>query len=138
MDTGTLRILSARWLQWGRNLIVAEGQTQLRVSTSQASLQWGRNLIVAEGCQVTAEVFQGRALQWGRNLIVAEGEIRRAAELADSASMGPQLDSCGRADHCFSSRMRAQLQWGRNLIVAEGRAPRCPAALLRGFNGAAT
>ena len=36
-------------------------------------------------------------LQWGRNLIVAERRAERRAELAEvRASMGPQLDSCGK------------------------------------------
>ena len=37
------------------------------------------------------------ALQWGRNLIVAEGRAVGPADAVDFvASMGPQLDSCGR------------------------------------------
>ena len=36
-------------------------------------------------------------LQWGRNLTVAEGVAgRRQAYKRSNASMGPQLDSCGR------------------------------------------
>ena len=35
-------------------------------------------------------------LQWGRNLIVAEGGRYEALGRAGVASMGPQLDSCGR------------------------------------------
>ena len=37
-------------------------------------------------------------LQWGRNLIVAEGGgFAGAQAVAFNASMGPQLDSCGRS-----------------------------------------
>ena len=37
-------------LQWGRNLIVAEGRRGKKWAGSPMSaLQWGRNLIVAEG-----------------------------------------------------------------------------------------
>ena len=36
-------------------------------------------------------------LQWGRNLIVAEGGGRIQIQSEGRASMGPQLDSCGRA-----------------------------------------
>ena len=36
-------------LQWGRNLIVAEGPTFFPLKPEMAELQWGRNLIVAEG-----------------------------------------------------------------------------------------
>ena len=42
-----------RWvayaLQWGRNLIVAEGKTTTVLIEPTVALQWGRNLIVAEG-----------------------------------------------------------------------------------------
>ena len=37
------------------------------------------------------------------------------------ASMGPQLDSCGRAMRKSRKQGGIGLQWGRNLIVAEGR-----------------
>ena len=59
-------------LQWGRNLIVAEGRARYRRRARRATLQWGRNLIVAEGSQVCGWPSLVRA------------------------SMGPQLDSCGR------------------------------------------
>ena len=137
------------WLQWGRNLIVAEGrlgvlgQGQRRLASmgpqldscgrrpcwatgrTGGLLQWGRNLIVAEGDIHEAIDAIGAELQWGRNLIVAEGKIA-AANLGRkaSASMGPQLDSCGRlltARPASPSRGTVALQWGRNLIVAEGR-----------------
>ena len=36
-------------LQWGRNLIVAEGDRPHPHAPVRAPLQWGRNLIVAEG-----------------------------------------------------------------------------------------
>ena len=37
-------------LQWGRNLIVAEGRARaLSTGGAMIWLQWGRNLIVAEG-----------------------------------------------------------------------------------------
>ena len=66
-------------------------------------LQWGRNLIVAEG---EAEAKYGKVrpkLQWGRNLIVAEGQLHiEMTKIAAEASMGPQLDSCGRLDHLGS------------------------------------
>ena len=40
-----------------------------------------------------------------------------------SASMGPQLDSCGRGRYRLSwAAYSAVLQWGRNLTVAEGAA----------------
>ena len=60
-------------------------------------------------------------LQWGRNLIVAEGAPRRGVGNGrNTASMGPQLDSCGRKDGEPDKWSMNKLQWGRNLIVAEG------------------
>ena len=149
-------------LQWGRNLIVAEGRTRRPagravlasmgpqldscgreggqdVRTLVGMLQWGRNLIVAEGYIHRTESTLPAALQWGRNLIVAEGtELPRPQEKSQ-ASMGPQLDSCGRRGVGAPGRSaEAWLQWGRNLIVAEGRG--CPRRARSGvrFNGAAT
>ena len=85
-------------LQWGRNLIVAEGPpSQTPGFVGRRALQWGRNLIVAEGRFGMRPFTFWRVLQWGRNLIVAEGsrEHGNVPEIL-SASMGPQLDSCGR------------------------------------------
>ena len=45
---GVLRALGRR-LQWGRNLIVAEGGLGGARGLGTELLQWGRNLIVAEG-----------------------------------------------------------------------------------------
>ena len=138
-------ILNSNSLQWGRNLIVAEGRgqaapqkgleasmgpqldscgrTQILGSTSSGFdwLQWGRNLIVAEGATTALRRNSTRTLQWGRNLIVAEGS--RGSETTGCqgrASMGPQLDSCGREYRRPVSMAGNVLQWGRNLIVAEG------------------
>ena len=59
-------------------------------------------------------------------------------EAARAASMGPQLDSCGRNMTAEAGRFLRELQWGRNLIVAEGpRPPRRPWKH-HSFNGAAT
>ena len=93
------RTAQYRALQWGRNLTVAEGSAFASVRNKHLNeLQWGRNLTVAEGITATALPCSSRTLlQWGRNLTVAEGEAaRRKARLAEAASMGPQLDSCGR------------------------------------------
>ena len=85
-------------------------------------LQWGRNLTVAEGFVAEGRKSLGIKLQWGRNLTVAEGGGLGGHALAGRpASMGPQLDSCGRLSE-FLARLADQnpLQWGRNLTVAEG------------------
>ena len=127
-------------LQWGRNLTVAEGCTNQDGPPDGATLQWGRNLTVAEGAGAVLDRARAAVLQWGRNLTVAEGAMRRKlrgdpvqlqwgrnltvaegatatrlTKLADQASMGPQLDSCGRARR---------------------RCAACPSRT--GFNGAAT
>ena len=48
-------------------------------------LQWGRNLIVAEGSRIKTRIKTSPKLQWGRNLIVAEGVRRWLAGLASRA-----------------------------------------------------
>ena len=83
-------------LQWGRNLIVAEGVIVNLTKSSVLLLQWGRNLIVAEGPILTSTSASLDELQWGRNLIVAEGSHLGPTLNEPGASMGPQLDSCGR------------------------------------------
>ena len=85
-------------LQWGRNLTVAEGRGKAAGAQGQAKLQWGRNLTVAEGYEPLPTIVLTQLLQWGRNLTVAEGaDSLHAGDALDLASMGPQLDSCGRA-----------------------------------------
>ena len=87
----------------------------------QDLLQWGRNLIVAEGPPILVYHPADQTLQWGRNLIVAEGIEPNDSRLGMIlASMGPQLDSCGRRVPGPVPRGVSTLQWGRNLIVAEG------------------
>ena len=143
-------------LQWGLDFSVAEGdrvlappQPAIRASIGPqldscgryhaskkggrhyTGLQWGRNLTVAEGSAgITCPLGQWK-LQWGRNLTVAEGaaaQVRAARH--GLASMGPQLDSCGRFTHDAVRRPALQLQWGRNLTVAEGYKVICrPAAM---------
>ena len=84
-------------LQWGRNMIVAEGFRRTnRAARAWRRLQWGRNMIVAEGPMTTRTKYLGLWLQWGRNMIVAEGRLRLSAQPPCQASMGPQHDSCGR------------------------------------------
>ena len=116
------------------------------------ALQWGRNMIVAEGGSVGAAARCGK-LQWGRNMIVAEGSSRRRARPPRrDTSMGPQHDSCGRSsvrvttatfkptsmgpqhDSCGRNNtgatiyLQTGLQWGRNMIVAEGARRPCQLA----------
>ena len=87
----------------------------------KGTLQWGRNLTVAEGAHSGIIVAHAKRLQWGRNLTVAEGsESLRCITQRQAASMGPQLDSCGRAEINTVVAAITELQWGRNLTVAEG------------------
>ena len=54
-------------------------------------------MTVAEGAPGVSDGITDGMLQWGRNLTVAEGALeRQVAMLGRAASMGPQLDSCGR------------------------------------------
>ena len=56
-----------------------------------------------------------------------------------TASMGPQLDSCGRWFKALDKATQAaELQWGRNLTVAEGEPGDDRLGDLVRFNGAAT
>ena len=94
-------------------------------------LQWGRNMIVAEGRVTPKEPVRAPNLQWGRNMIVAEGCSTDSASRPCQPSMGPQHDSCGRnRDPPTFSSPWANLQWGRNMIVAEG-SKSCGPSLLR-------
>ena len=113
--------------------------------TRKKALQWGRNLTVAEGIEAERRDGDAKPLQWGRNLTVAEGLKSPAIGRGWIASMGPQLDSCGRQvtpykwfhtrfasmgpqlDSCgrlaaarLAQTLNVKLQWGRNLTVAEG------------------
>ena len=55
-------------------MIVAEGRNpDMGAQSRQTLLQWGRNLIVAEGEIPGMGIKSNEVLQWGRNLIVAEG-----------------------------------------------------------------
>ncbi len=54
----------------------------LNEAREKLTLQWGRNLIVAEGLRLSVIFLAGVRLQWGRNLIVAEGrKFSTAAKL---------------------------------------------------------
>ena len=108
-------------LQWGRNLTVAEGNDSLLAVRDALRLQWGRNLTVAEGATVPTAGPACAPLQWGRNLTVAEGTSGCVRPYRGGwASMGPQLDSCGRLGGTWGDLTPEELQWGRNLTVAEG------------------
>ena len=110
-------------------------------------LQWGRNLIVAEGLQRSVPARHVFGASMGPQLDSCGRQDGRPPpqQAGYHASMGPQLDSCGRQfrvgyhkrlyqasmgpqlDSCGRCRIHQAvcnqirlLQWGRNLIVAEG------------------
>ena len=129
------------WLQWGRNLIVAEGLAIRLQPVCPTPLQWGRNLIVAEGKKALGATGQYYMLQWGRNLIVAEGTAVGLAEHpGDDASMGPQLDSCGRITAPRPGRTMTSLASMGPQLDSCGRTGTGGVAdePATGFNGAAT
>ena len=72
-------------------------------------------------------------------MIVAEGiKMKNKTKTTQSASMGPQLDSCGRVPEACRAIEGGPLQWGRNLIVAEGAYRWWGDLAYASFNGAAT
>ena len=127
-------------LQWGRNLIVAEGKTGTLDWGFMSELQWGRNLIVAEGPSGRSAPAPTQSLQWGRNLIVAEGcECCGNVVAVKKASMGPQLDSCGRRAGSYVRNFSRAASMGPQLDSCGRRpAPRQLGRPRRRFNGAAT
>ena len=61
------------WLQWGRDLSVAESRLVSTWLIAVSRLQWGRDLSVAESRRVTDDARPTSDwLQWGRDLSVAE------------------------------------------------------------------
>ena len=103
-------------LQWGRNLTVAEGAWERYNRAQKRALQWGRNLTVAEGAFPLSVSYFSLSLQWGRNLTVAEGEVLLKWHLHRCfASMGPQLDSCGRRQPVYRPALPAPASMGPQL-----------------------
>ena len=110
------------WLQWGRDLSVAEGDTYDTCTPSARPLQWGRDLSVAEGCGRALTGARPLLLQWGRDLSVAEGALMSVLILNSF--------QCFNGAATFRSRkggggggggaQERALQWGRDLSVAEG------------------
>ena len=126
-----------------------KGERTAHPTQKPLELQWGRNLTVAESMGRSPWPSLYWWLQWGRNLTVAESRRDLGLRLAGGASMGPQLDSCGKScasfqrswaalasmgpqlDSCGKDTSRGSsllslnvLQWGRNLTVAERVTPR--------------
>ena len=67
-----------RWLQWGRNLSVAEGATVRALRKAAAGFN-GAATFRLRKASLVFETWTCFRLQWGRNLSVAEGWRGRAA-----------------------------------------------------------
>ena len=108
-------------LQWGRNMIVAEGCTFVKCKPRYRPSMGPQHDSCGRDKAGPAMAALRTHLQWGRNMIVAEGARGYAAHsYARLPSMGPQHDSCGRVNGFVLGPAREYLQWGRNMIVAEG------------------
>ncbi len=82
----------------GPRLVSRGKRNSLIFHLSQIWLQWGRDLLVAESKPASAILMQTRsALQWGRDLLVAESKDCRIDTMRRVvASMGPRLVSRGK------------------------------------------
>ena len=139
-------------LQWGRNFAVAE--TEWNVHTRPRSikvLQWGRNFAVAETrVHDVQRLRRDGSFNGAATLQLRKPDCRRGERgERQSASMGPQLCSCGNSGavnacvnvrNSFNGAATLQLrklvngarkrihcgllQWGRNFAVAETRRSR--------------
>ena len=84
-------------------------------------LQWGRNLFVAESRFPTDPYCRRGLLQWGRNLFVAESATPgprtapRGRTFNGAATCSLRKAGGGKLFYFFY----LDLQWGRNLFVAE-------------------
>ena len=118
-------LFSRAVLQWGRNLTVAEGIMNAAIKRALSKLQWGRNLTVAEGYANDRRLWPCEGVASMGPQLDSCGRGRRRPDSSSPrrgplASMGPQLDSCGRCHPAAFRTARGALQWGRNLTVAEG------------------
>ena len=105
-------------------------------------LQWGRNFAVAETVRLDLPLERSLyGLQWGRNFAVAETPPPpRDLPQLESASMGPQLCSCGnRFRAARRSLGRASFNGAATLQLRKhGKLVPVDILPIRGFNGAAT
>ena len=157
--------MPSSWLQWGRDLSVAETSSSTSLSTSTTGFNGAATFQSRKPKRNTICCVILYLLQWGRDLSVAETVILvNTSGGKDSASMGPRPFSRGnlseiglprrrtkgfngaatfqsrkQSSSAIASREGAMLQWGRDLSVAETRSgPGLLATRARGFNGAAT
>ena len=127
-------------LQGGLDFSVAEGCNAVWRSAWHSSLQWGRDFSVAEGDRVLAPPQPAIRASMGPQLdSCGRDQHAQRPQHDPHASMGPQLDSCGRYSKMSDFNEGITLQWGRNLTVAEGarrsgRTCRAPGMLQWGRN----
>ncbi len=134
-------------LQWGRDVIVADGSAGAVQPAAHFGFNGAATLSSRMGPISKLPVLGRYKLQWGRDVIVADGAAEAAQETAqEAASMGPRryrrgwVTSAGGGSSgwsfngaaTLSSRMGfkggsvqgefvTSLQWGRDVIVADGR-----------------
>ncbi len=109
-------------LQWGRDVIVADGRISSSSAPSLWLLQWGRDVIVADGRREPGRRESGRRASMGprryrRGWSRPRNRTRRASRSFNGAAtlssrMGTSLSG--------SRKSAGSLQWGRDVIVADG------------------
>ncbi len=94
--TPSTNLTVAFWLQWGRDLIVAETSPNASLDVPSSTASMGPRLDSRGNRSLLAASVNAAPLQWGRDLIVAETWPRQIeASSWCRASMGPRLDSRG-------------------------------------------
>ncbi len=104
-------------------------------------LQWGRDVIVADGRILPLNRTTSLELHWGRDVIVADGRSGYRCRKRRAASFNGAATLSSRMAHEAPTVTGAigRLQWGRDVIVADGRPSRYQLhAKWNRFNGAAT
>ncbi len=129
-----------RWLQWGRDQLIAEFDEADPAVAAWAALQWGRDQLIAElFTHARAHARERTSLQWGRDQLIAELGLRVCNRGRGSASMGPRSADRGIEGPDFDRYQPDVLQWGRDQLIAELIlcAPATAPSSSSGFNGAA-
>ena len=109
------------FLQWGRNLFVAESKNVKTDFVSIAQPSMGPQLVRCgkSCCWRCGRPSQG-TLQWGRNLFVAESAGRQVNRQGHDTFNGAATCSLRKVACVILSNLQSlYLQWGRNLFVAE-------------------
>ena len=133
--------LGSGWLQWSRDLEVAESDpTGHRVAES-LGLQWSRDLEVAERPRrFLQSEMNSSGLQWSRDLEVAESSLSPVLEISFPALQWSRDLEVAESNQCQAAGVPfLLLQWSRDLEVAESyKSFTSLSGSQHGFNGAAT